>query len=100
MERFRRFVTGLDPVLQVNCHEHGATALEALAIAGKWERAQEALRLAPPHHAGFVPSTEASSTNALQSVPHLTAMVSPKAASGSDQTPELLSNNYQLMSKL
>lgn len=49
MERFRRFVAGLDPILQSKCHEHGAATLEdALAVACKWERAQEALKLLPP----------------------------------------------------
>lgn len=49
MERFRRFVAGLDLTLQAKCHEHGATTLEeALVIAGKWERAQEALKLSAP----------------------------------------------------
>lgn len=34
MECFRRFIAGLDPVLQAKCHEHGATTLEeALAVA-------------------------------------------------------------------
>ncbi|MGL6013297.1 MAG: hypothetical protein ACRC0J_17600, partial [Shewanella oncorhynchi] len=51
MERFRRFIAGLDPVLQAKCHEHGATSLEeALAIACKWERAQEVFKLAPVSH--------------------------------------------------
>ena len=27
MERFRRFVAGLDPTLGAKCHEHGATTL-------------------------------------------------------------------------
>ena len=49
MERFRRFVTGLDPALGAKYHEHGSTTLEeALAVACKWERAQEALKLLSP----------------------------------------------------
>lgn len=49
MERFRRFVAGLDPILQAKCHEHDAATLEdALAVACKWERAQEALKLLSP----------------------------------------------------
>lgn len=49
MEHFRRFVAGLDPVIQAKCHEHGAATLEeALDTACKWERAQDALKLLPP----------------------------------------------------
>ncbi|KAL1256584.1 hypothetical protein QQF64_012129 [Cirrhinus molitorella] len=64
MERFRRFVAALDPVLQAKCHKHGATSLEeALAIACKWERAQEVLRLAPPHPLSQKTSKEAINSN-------------------------------------
>lgn len=101
MERFRRFVAGLDPVLQVKCHEHGATTLEeALAVACKWERAQEALRLAQPQNAGVVPTTNSSSNAVLQPVAHLTAMVSTKAEASSDQTPDVLSAIKQLSAEV
>lgn len=49
MESFRRFVAVLDPILQAKCHEHGAATQEdALAVACKWEHAQEALKLLHP----------------------------------------------------
>lgn len=42
MERFRRFVAGLDPILMKKCHEHGAATLEdALEVACIRECAQK-----------------------------------------------------------
>lgn len=77
MERFRQFIAGMDPVLQAKCHEHGATTLEeALDIACKWERAQEAMWLLPPP--AVTPScTSGTSPSASQGEP-LSAMVSTK----------------------
>lgn len=46
-EIFRRFVTGLDPALQLKIHEHGAVTLDsALKIASQCERAQLAISVA------------------------------------------------------
>lgn len=58
-EKFRRFLAGLDPALQAKCHEQGATDMEeALIIAGRCERARQAMRAntpgspySPPHPA-------------------------------------------------
>lgn len=58
-EKFRRFLAGLDPALQAKCHEQGATDMEeALIIAGRCERARQAMRsntpglpYCPPHPA-------------------------------------------------
>lgn len=76
MERFRRFVAGLDPTLQSKCHEHGASTLEeALAVACKCECAQEALKPLPP------PSPVSTTLHASLSPPRdgpLSAMVSTK----------------------
>lgn len=48
-EIFRRFVTGLDPALQLKIHEHGAVTLDnALKIARQCERAQLAISIANP----------------------------------------------------
>lgn len=48
-EIFSRFVTGLDPALQLKIHEHGAVTLDnALKIASQCERAQLAIRIANP----------------------------------------------------
>ena len=48
-ETFRRFLAGLDPALQAKCHEQGATDVEeALTIAGRCERARQALRASAP----------------------------------------------------
>lgn len=90
MERFRRFLAGLDPMLQLKCHEHGASSLEeALAIAAKWERAQEALRLAAPAQApATAPYSQASLTE--NPSPSISAMVSSKSVSGpSEQQSQL-----------
>lgn len=77
MERFRRFVAGLDPILQAKCHEHGATTLEdALAVACKWERAQEALKLLPPP--GFPQAPTQHVTSLTPQDEPFTAMVSTK----------------------
>lgn len=96
MERFRRFIAGMDPILQAKCHEHGATTLEeALTIACKWERAQEALRLLPPP--ALMPAyTQVTTPSAPQGEP-LSAMVSTKhSASQSDQSPDLMNAVKQL----
>lgn len=46
-EIFRRFVTGLDPALQLKIHEHGAVTLDsALKIASQCKRAQLAISVA------------------------------------------------------
>ena len=58
-EKFRRFLAGLDPALQAKCHEQGATDMEeALIIAGRCERARQAVKMcapsspySPPHSA-------------------------------------------------
>lgn len=78
MERFRRFVAGLDPILQAKCHEHGAATLEdALNVACKWERAQEALKLLPPPASLYatsqytpVPVPQGEPLNAMVSTKH------------------------------
>lgn len=99
MERFRRFVAGLDPVLQVKCHEHGATTLEeALAVACKCERAQEALRLAQPQCVGVLPPASCSSSS--QQAAHITAMVSSTPAPSGDVNPEILSAIKQLSAEV
>ncbi|KAL6466207.1 hypothetical protein MHYP_G00263400 [Metynnis hypsauchen] len=55
-EVFRRFVTGLDPSLQLKIHEHGAVTLEAaLKVATQCERAQLALTVAA--HTPVMPVT-------------------------------------------
>lgn len=96
MERFRRFVAGLDPILQAKCHEHGAATLEdALAVACKWERAQEALKLLPPPASPYVTSQYASPP-APQGEP-LSAMVSTKhEKSHSDSSAALMDAVKQL----
>ena len=48
-ETFRRVLAGLDPALQAKCHEQLATDMEeALPIAGRCERARQALRASTP----------------------------------------------------
>ncbi len=48
-EIFRRFVTGLDPSLQLKIHEHGAVTLDnALKVATQCEHAQLAISVANP----------------------------------------------------
>ncbi|KAI7804760.1 putative synaptotagmin-like protein 3, partial [Triplophysa rosa] len=94
MERFRRFVAGLEPVLQAKCHEHGATSLEeALAIECKWERAQEVLRFAPlptlRQKTGLSPSLTLPSES-------LSAMESTKTTSPGDISSELTTAVKQL----
>lgn len=80
------FVAGLDLTLQAKCHEHGATKLEeALAITGKWERAQEALKLSAP--AGPQSLTPPVATTVTETV---SAMVSAKYdAAHHSASPEL-----------
>lgn len=100
MERFRRFVAGLDPVLQVKCHEHGATTLEqALDVACKCERAQEALRLAQPQCVGVSPPA-ASSPASSQPAAHLTAMVSSGPVSSVGVNSDILSAISQLSAEV
>lgn len=97
MERFRRFIAGLDPVLQAKCHEHGATKLEeALAIACKWERAQEVLRLAPISHLSHKTSLTLNSSATSPSGESLSAMVSTKTASSGDISSEIMTAVKQL----
>ncbi len=96
MERFRRFVAGLDPVIQAKCHEHGATSLEeALAIACKWERAQEVLRLAPlpPLSQKTCLSPNSSTTLSSESV---AAMVSTQTTAHGDISSEVMTAVKQL----
>lgn len=55
-EIFRRFVTGLDPSLQLKIHEHGAVTLDnASKVASQCERAQLAISVASP--SGIMPVT-------------------------------------------
>lgn len=62
-EKFRRFVAGLDPILQSKIHEMGAEDLEdAVRIASRCERARTALQL----------------TATVQSSEHV-AMIRPKS---------------------
>lgn len=93
MEHFRRFIAGLDPVLQAKCHEHGATTLEeALAVACKWEQAQEALRLLPPP--ALMPTCTQGTTSSVLPGEPLSAMVSTKhSVSQSDPSPDLMQSN-------
>ncbi|KAL0154104.1 hypothetical protein M9458_050563, partial [Cirrhinus mrigala] len=96
MERFRRFVAGLDPVLQAECHVHGATSLEdALAIACKWERAQEVLRLAPLPPLSQKNSLSPNLTTTLPSE-SLSAMVSTKTTASGDISSEIMTAVKQL----
>ncbi|KAL0197559.1 hypothetical protein M9458_006099, partial [Cirrhinus mrigala] len=96
MERFRRFVAGLDPVLQAKCHEHGATSLvEALAIACKWERAQEVLRLAPLPPLSQKTSLTPNLSTTLPSE-SLSAMVSTKTTASGDISSEIMTAVKQL----
>ena len=63
MERFRRFVAGVDPTLGAKCHEHGTTTLEeALAIAYEWERAKKALKLLSPPASSYATIQHATPT--------------------------------------
>lgn len=92
MERFRRFVAGLDPVLQAKCHEHGASSLEeALTIACKWERAQEALKTVPPYSLSTTNEKVLEQVSECKSGKITTAMVSSKSvASASEESPKLM----------
>ncbi len=96
MERFRRFVAGLDPVLQAKCHEHGATSLEeALAIVCKWERAQEVLRFAPLPPLSQKTSLSPNSSTTVPSE-SLSAMVSTKSTASGDSSSEIMTAVKQL----
>ncbi len=96
MERFRRFVAGLDPVIQAKCHEHGATSLEeALAIACKWERAQEVLRLAPLPPLSQKTGLSPNSSTTLPSE-SLAAMVSTQTTAHGDISSEVMTAVKQL----
>lgn len=45
-EKFRRFIAGIEPYLQLRCHEHGVTTLEsALRFAQQIENAHQASRV-------------------------------------------------------
>ncbi|KAL6455407.1 hypothetical protein MHYP_G00361510 [Metynnis hypsauchen] len=89
LEAFPNYA-GLDPVLQSKCHEHGATTLdEALSIACKWERAEEALRLAAP-------SSVQTVVNSRSPVETTTAMVSTKQGT----SPELVQVVKELSTEL
>ena len=49
-EKFRRFIAGIHPHLQLKCHELGATTFQdALRIACQVEHAQQALNIASPN---------------------------------------------------
>ncbi len=96
MERFRRFVAGLDPVIQAKCHEHWATSLEeALAIACKWERAQEVLRLAPLPPLSQKTGLSPNSSTTLPSE-SLAAMVSTQTTAHGDISSEVMTAVKQL----
>ncbi len=96
MERFRRFVAGLDPVIQAKCHEHGATSLEeALAIACKWERVQEVLRLAPLPPLSQKTGLSPNSSTTLSSE-SLAAMVSTQTTAHGDISSEVMTAVKQL----
>ncbi len=96
MERFRLFVAGLDPIIQEKCHEHGATSLEeALAIACKWERAQEVLRLAPLPPLSQKTGLSPNSSTTLPSESHA-AMVSTKTTAHGDISSEVMTAVMQL----
>ncbi len=96
MERFRRFVAGLDPVIQAKCHEHGATSIEeALAIACKWERAQEVLRLAPLPPLSQKTGLSPNSSTTLPSE-SLAAMVSTQTTAHGDISSEVMTAVKQL----
>ncbi len=96
MERFRRFVAGFDPVIQAKCNEHGATSLEeALAIACKWERAQEVLRLAPLPPLSQKTGMSPNSSTALPSE-SLSAMVSTKTTAHGNIYSEVMTAIMQL----
>ena len=86
----------MDPVLQAKCHEHGATTLEeALAIACKWERAQEAMRLLPPP--ALMPASTRGTSHSVPQGEPLSAMVSTKhSVSQSEQSPDLMNAVKQL----
>ena len=75
-EIFRRFVTGLDPSLQLKIHEHGAVTLDAaLKVATQCERAQLALTVAA--HTPIMPVTVTPQPGACSQSPisELTAAI-------------------------
>ncbi len=91
-----RFVAGFDPVIQAKCNEHGATSLEeALAIACKWERAQEVLRLAPLPPLSQKTGMSPNSSTALPSE-SLSAMVSTKTTAHGNVYSEVMTAIMQL----
>lgn len=45
-EKFKRFITGIEPYLQMHCHEHGVTTLDAAL--------KFALQIETAHHASRV----------------------------------------------
>ena len=99
MERFRRFVAGLDPILQSKCHEHGAATLEdALAVACKWERAQEALKLLPP--TVIAPALTPSAIPAPQEEPFAAMVSTRQNKSQSDPSAGLFEVVKQLSNDL
>ena len=66
-EKFRRFIAGIEPYLQVRCHEQGLTALDAAL--------KYAMQIENAHHASRVFSTP----NNLQGFPqvHVSPAISP-----------------------
>lgn len=73
-EIFRRFVTGLEPSLQLKIHEHGAMTLDnALKVATQCERAQLAISVANPSAVMPVMVTPQSSPNNM-AAPHITEL--------------------------
>ncbi len=75
-EIFRRFVTGLDPSLQLKIHEHGAVTLDnALKVATQCERAQLAISVANPSAVMPVMVNQQSSANTVTAT-HISELAS------------------------
>ncbi len=75
-EIFRRFVTGLDPSLQLKIHEHGAVTLDnALKVATQCERAQLAISVANPSAVMPVMVNQQPSANTVTAT-HITELAS------------------------
>ena len=59
-EKFRRFIAGIEPYLQLRCHDHGVTTLEeALKFALQIETAHHASRVLSSPHTQAFPQTPA-----------------------------------------
>lgn len=75
-EIFRRFVTGLDPSLQLKIHEHGAVTLDnALRVATQCERAQLAISVANPSAVMSVMANQQPPANTVTAT-HITELAS------------------------